>query len=344
MRPLKFNRVMHNELAILRRDELIDATLYQELLQAYPTTGWNWLSLGRWLLIFGAIGTSVGLFFLGQEFFQFTLKKAAIACGLVMGCAFIAGHFLRRRQLFWTAQSTELLGGLLLIALSFLVGAIYSSGSGNWPALLLIDMIILLLLTYSLNNVLLLVLSLVTFFTWFGGVTGYASGWGAYWFGMNYPLRFLLAGLAIAAIGIAHRVIEHHLLTAFRGFFKVWLSAGLFFCEMALWLMSLFGNFGEIWNFYRSSTAELWLFNLCWAGFNILLLYLGARTGLRMVRGYAITYLIIQGYTLFFWQIAGHLGPIVSTFIGGAATLALIVHLEQRRRAAKTTPINDSSD
>ena len=47
-------------------------------------------------------------------------------------------------------------------------------------------------MTSALANPLLLVLSAVVFFCWFGGVTGYASGWAMYWFGMNYPLRFLL--------------------------------------------------------------------------------------------------------------------------------------------------------
>ncbi|STV57953.1 membrane protein [Klebsiella pneumoniae subsp. pneumoniae] len=32
---------------------------------------------------------------------------------------------------------------------------------------------------------------------WFGAETGYVSGWGAYWLGMNYPIRFVLFGGAL---------------------------------------------------------------------------------------------------------------------------------------------------
>ncbi|MFN6887354.1 DUF2157 domain-containing protein, partial [Proteus mirabilis] len=34
---------------------------------------------------------------------------------------------------------------------------------------------------------------------WFGAKTGYMSGWGAYWLGMNYPIRFVLFGSALLA-------------------------------------------------------------------------------------------------------------------------------------------------
>ena len=112
------------------------------------------------------------------------------------------------------------------------LGRDLSTGSGNWPALLLIDLLVLLALSYALNNPLLLILSAVVFFGWFGGFTGYASGWGAYWFGMSYPLRFLAAALAIIAIAVIHQQSERGPLARYRGFFKIWLSGG---CSSPKW-------------------------------------------------------------------------------------------------------------
>lgn len=334
MTPRRFNRIMSAQLEGLRRENLIDAGLHAALAERYRYESWSWLSLGRWLLLFGAVSIAVGLYFLGAELFEFTLGKAAgLLCAAIVA-AFGGAHAFGRRGLLWSQRSLELIGGLLLIALTFTLGLIFSSGSGNWPALLLIDLVVLLALTYLRNNVLLLILSAIVFFTWFGGVTGYASGWGAYWFGMNYPLRFFVAGSAIAGIGLLHRFAESGFLAPYRGFFKVWLSSGVFFVEMALWLMSLFGNFGSISGGYRETAGELWFFNLLWAGCNALLLAAGSRYGLRMLRGYGATFLIIQAYTLFFWHVAGHLGGVLSTFVAGGVTLALVMHLEQRRRRA----------
>ena len=35
---------------------------------------------------------------------------------------------------------------------------------------------------------------------WFGAETGYISGWGAYWLGMSFPIRFVLFGGAAGAV------------------------------------------------------------------------------------------------------------------------------------------------
>jgi len=139
----------------------------------------------------------------------------------------------------------------------------------------------------------------------------------------------------MAGMSLLHRSAELNTLRAYDGFFKVWLSGGVFFSEMALWLMSLFGNFGSIFERYLETANELFLFNALWAGFNVAILKLGSQFGLRMLRGYAITFLVIQVYTLYFWQIARHLGPVFSTFLAGAVTLGLVLHLESRRRNSK---------
>lgn len=335
MNPQSHNRRVRRELDELLREGLLDETTHGRLRERYPTENWDWRSLGRWLLIFGTISVIAGLAILGRTLFHFTLTKLAVLESVALLTSFVGAQWLKRARpsLTWTALSLELLGGLVLIGLTFTLGTIYSTGSGNWPALLLIDLILLLGLSYALRNVLLLVLSAVVFFCWFGGFTGYASGWGAYWFGMNYPLRFLAAAVAIIAIAVIHQQSERGPLAPFRGFCKVWLSCGLFFAEMALWLLSLFGNF-DLETHYRHLTgaAELFLFNGLWAGLNVVLIWLGARLAMRMLTGYGATFLIIQIYTLFFAHLAEKLGLLLSLLIAGGGTLALTFYLEQRRR------------
>ncbi len=339
MSPAYFHRVVRRELDKLLREGMLDAAAYEALSARYVTRRWDWRSLGRWFLVFGALSVAGGAAIFLHDIFHFTLTKLAFALTVAMLGLFAVGQWTKRRGAVWTPRALELLGALALIGLTFTVGAIYSTGSGNWPALLLVDLFLLLPLAYLLDNALLLVLSAAVFFTWFGGETGYVSGWGAYWFGMNYPLRFLLAALVIVAIALLHRLAEGGPLARYRGFFKVWLSAGLFFGEMALWLMSLFGNFGDMrdWG-HHAGTEELWLFNLLWAGGNALLVYLGTVFDLRMVRAYGVTFLIIQGYTLFFWHIASHLGPTLTLLVAGGTALWLVMYLEQQRRRRRVEP------
>ncbi|MEZ5739062.1 MAG: hypothetical protein R3E68_06060 [Burkholderiaceae bacterium] len=284
MNAKRFQRVMHRELDTLRREGLLSAQQHSALSALYPLNRWDWSSLGRWFLFFGAISAAAGLYILGAKLFEPTLGMLAGALGLLIPVIFLAGHSLGKRRLVWTSRSLQLLGGIAIIGLTFTLGILFSSGSGNWPALLLIDLCLLLPLAYGLRNALLLVLSMVVFFTWFGGITGYLSGWGAYFFGMNYPVRFLLAGLAMIVLGLLHRSAEATVLRLYDGFFKVWLSGGMFFAEMALWLTSLFGNYGGISIWHRGSGTELLMFNLLWVVFNLAALVAGSRYGLRMLR------------------------------------------------------------
>lgn len=337
MRPARFNRVVHAQLDQLLREGLLDRADHEVLAARHPVGRWDWRSLGRWFLIFGAISAVAGVVLIVRAAFDFSLEELAACIALATAGLFAAGR--RTRAHVWTSRSLELMGGLGIVALTFTLGALYSSGSGNWPTLLLLDLPILLALAYALRNVLLLVLSAVVFFTGFGGVTGYVSGWGAYWFGMNYPVRFLLAGIAIAGVGVLHRRAERAWLARHPGFFQVWLASGVFFAEMALWLTSLFGNHGLIADGgVDPSPFAVFAFNVLWAGGNAALLWLGARHGVRMLRGFAVTYLVIQGYTLFFRYVAVEIGAILALAIAGGAALGLVAWLERRRRESAHSP------
>ena len=336
MTPQRFNVTMQRQLNRLLREGVIDDEIHLRLSARYPTTSWDWTSLGRWFGIFGAISLAAGVGLFAREWIEFTLVKLAWVLGLFMVALFALGLKLDRARFAMTRLSLQLCGSLTLIGLTFVLGYLFSTSSGNWPALLLIDLVILIPLAYLLRNALILILSAVVFFTWFGGFTGYASGWGAYWFGMNYPLRFLGAGIVIILIGLLHRANEDSLLSSYREFYKVWLSGGLFFSEMALWLLSLFGNFNledDYW--HDAATGELFLFNLLWAGLNIGLLVFGSKYLMRMLRGYGVTFLIIQGYTLFFWHVYGELGYILGSAVAGASALGLVYRFEKQKRLDK---------
>ncbi len=315
------------------RESLLDNATHCRLSALYPLGHWDWRSLGRWFLIFGAVAAAAGAVISLRDVFVPSLWHLAVLLALVTGGMFITGWRLRKRSWPWSCRTAELLGGFALIGLSFVLGMIYSTGSGNWPALLLIDLVMLLVLSYALNNILLLTLSAVVFFSWFGGVTGYSSGWNAYWFGMNYPLRFLVASTFIALVGLLHLKAELGPLAAYRSFSKVWISFGLFLTEMALWLLSIFGNFAEIDGpLHEAGAGELAIFNLAWAALNLGLVLAGIRQSYRMLRGYGVTFFIIQAYTLFFTRISEHLGWLASLMIAGGSALGLALWLEKQRR------------
>lgn len=326
-----FNRTVRAELRKYLREGLLEPDTYHELRERYPVQPWNWLTLGRWFLILGSLTLAAGMAVYFYRVFEFTLRKLVVLEVLAMVACGVGSWFCRTKKMKWTWRTLELLGGLTLIGLSFTLGAIYSSGSGNWPLLLRIDLFVLFPLTYLLVNPLLLILSLVTFFFWFGGMTGYVSGWGMYWLGMNYPLRFLTASGVMVLFSLVHLSFEQGFFSRYRGFFKIWLSLGLFFGEMSLWVLSIFGNYGEVFGGYSEPLAlELLIYNTVWCLLNILLVFGGKRFRFGMLTGYGVTYGIIQVYTLYFTYLAEELGVIMSFFLVGGSTLVLMIVLEQQ--------------
>ncbi|MDA0706098.1 MAG: hypothetical protein O2907_07270 [Proteobacteria bacterium] len=175
MNPRRLKNVLRAEIDTLRREGVFDGDLHQKLIANYPADRWDFSSLGRWFLFFGAIAVAAGLTILGTRIFELTLQNLAIALGVATGTCFLGASTLARRGLVMTSRSIELLGAFGIIGLTFTLGIIYSSGSSNWPMLLLIDLLVLLPLAYVRRNALLLVLCVIVFFTWFGGVTGYPT-------------------------------------------------------------------------------------------------------------------------------------------------------------------------
>jgi hypothetical protein len=332
--PAKLKRAARAELALLVRQEVLTAAQFETLQTRYPAGRWDVFSLGRWALVFGAVSTAAGAGFLFQQFVGFNLQTASVVLVVAICLLLFLGHHSRQKNLILTARALELLAGVALIGLSYTIAFLYVKSGNNWTGPLLPDLAILLVMSYTLLNPLLLVLSIVVFFTWFGGETGYLSGWGAYYFGMNYPLRFLAAALVMCAFAVLHMKSESGPLERYRGFSKIWLSAGVFFGEMSLWILSIFGNFGDMYNYrYEAGGFELLVFNLLWGGTNALLIWLGAERAARMLVGYGVTFLVIQAYTLFFEYIAGALGPVVTMFVAGGSALWLAFYLEGKRKA-----------
>ena len=338
MNQLKRNHLVQQELRELTRLEMISNEQYLQLTARYPISRWDFSSLSRWFIWFGALTTVGSAGILVHEHLHPTLKDLLIALSLVFVALIVGANRLKIRGYPSTASGLEFVAGIVVLGWSFTLASMFNDGSGNWPKVLLYDLIVIFTLTYLLNNIKLLALSLTVFFTWFGGVTGYVSGWGAYFFGMNYPLRFVCAGALIAGFGYLHLLAESGPLARYRNFSKAWISGGLFLTEMALWILSIHGNFGEMSSYrHRSAASELIFFNLAWATLNAALIYYGSRWRYRMLVGYGATFGIIEAYTLFFHFLAPSFGPTLSFFLAGGSALWLVFELERRLKGRSSS-------
>ncbi|MEW6418357.1 MAG: DUF2157 domain-containing protein [Nitrospirota bacterium] len=144
--------------------------------------------------------------------------------------------------------------GVLSVAMSItFLGKALDTGSGHFSLLILLATIIYGILGVLFPSKLVWIFALLSFGGWLGTETGYASGWGAYFLGMNYPLHFVLFGATLTGLSffLFKRVLK------LIDFFKSTYVLGLLYLFIALWILSIFGNYGSMDSWYHAKQIEL---------------------------------------------------------------------------------------
>ena len=322
---------IHAELDALATHRILTADQTAQLKERYPVTAWNYTALIRAFTILGAATAVSGIVILVREHLNWWLLSegalAAAGAGLLL-----LGHLLRQRRSMPTlGETAELTGGMAFQGLLFLLAAHYSTHSENWSDLLGLSTVMLVVLAYLMTNRLLLWYAGINFFFWFGGETGYMSGWGCYWLGMTYPVRFIAAGLGTLLLAWLHgRVVRGR-----RALFsRVYAHFGLLVINLALWFLSLFGYYETHDTPWSDSEGERLAYSLLWAVVSGGSLFAGARFGIRLLRGYGLTFLIINLYTFYFQFVAVKSGWawFLHMMLIGGSMLWLGLHLERKRR------------
>lgn len=202
-------------------------------------------------------------------------------------------------------ESVFFLGVLALAGAVFFLGAAIDTGSGRYSVLFLIAAVLYLMLGLWFPSKLVWVFGLVSLGAWMGTETGYMSGWGGYYLGMNYPLRFVIFGTALTTLGLVGERTSTPFGTSTFKTNMVSMSQqtkviGLLNLFVALWLMSIFGNYGDMTNWERVRQYELFHWSLLFGGTSIAAIWYGLKRDDGVLRGFGLTFLFINLYTRFF--------------------------------------------
>jgi len=148
---------------------------------------------------------------------------------------------------------------------------------------------------------------------------------------MTFPLRFLAAGAVAGLIGWGHTRFGN----AWQSFAAVWAHVGLLVVNLSLWFLALFGYFTEhvTWD---DNIGQRLAFTALWGLVAAGLLWLGMRHKVRLLRGYAWTFLAINAFTFYAQFIAANSGALwfAHLLVIGAALVGLGVWAERQRRRA----------
>jgi hypothetical protein len=186
--------------------------------------------------------------------------------------------------------------GILAVAGSIaFLGRAVDTGSGHFSLLVLLAALVYAALGLWFPSRLTWLFSLLSLGGWFGAETGYVSGWGAYFLGMNYPLRFVLFGLVLLGLSLLFK--DRPRLGAF---FNVTYTMGLLYLFVALWILSIWGNHGDMASWSRVRQTRLFGWGLLFGAAALGAILLGLKCDDARARGFGITFLFINLYTRYF--------------------------------------------
>jgi len=240
-------------------------------------------------------------------------KSLAFAVAAVLVFGWALSRRARAPEKVYSNEALFFVGVLALATSVLFFGQAIDRGTGDYSLLFLLAALLYALLGLAFPSKQVWIFALVSLGGWMGTKTGYVSGWGAYYLGMNYPLRFVLFGGALTLLGLATERLapppSPHPPASPRG--RLGFVApqtkvlGLLYLFIALWIMSIFGNYGDMERWYRASSLELVHWSLLFGLVALVAIWYGLHADDGVARGFGLTFLFINLYTRFFeyfWQ------------------------------------------
>lgn len=180
------------------------------------------------------------------------------------------------------------------------LGMALDNGSGHFSILLLIAACVYGVIGLLFPSVLVWIFAILSLGAWFGTETGYVSGWGAYYLGMNYPLRFVLFGLILTGMSFLFNNIVF-----LKKFQQSTYVLGLLYLFISLWMMSIFGNYGNFDDWFETKQIHLIGYGIIFGVVALLAIWWGLKQDDYTSRSFGLTFLFINLYTRyfeFFWD------------------------------------------
>ncbi len=297
---------------------VINQEIAQKLLGSLVITRFDWKRTARYAFIISicciviavtAIFADQALIKLLQRLFNVT---SIVKCGFFVIISAVIFRFAliqrkRKPERMYRNEAIFFLGVLAMAAAVLFLGYAISSGSKHYSLLFLIASILYAILGLWFPSKQVWTFGLLSLGAWMGTETGYLSGHGSYFLGMNYPLRFVIFGTILTAIGImvSQAVLKKptstNVLTS-----RVMLVSqqtkviGLLNLFIALWIMSIFGNYGDMNEWHTVKQYELLHWSIIFGVVSVAAVWYGLRDDDSVLRGFGLTFLFINLYTRFF--------------------------------------------
>jgi hypothetical protein len=289
-----------------REEQLLTGDQVRKLKASYETKSFDWRRLAQysfWIAMTCGV-ISLGALLIDHEILNYLKKLYDTPDGMISFLSAAAAailywlSFKRKISLPMQVFSNDaiIFSAVMLTAnaIAYLGKAIGHAG-GHFSLLILFSVFVYGVLAFIFQSRLIWVFVLISLGAWFGTETGYLSRGNLYFLGMNYPLRFVLFGLAVTTVSILLKKVK-----AFQFFYLTTYISGMMYLFISLWLISVFGNFGTLDQWYGIKQISLFYWAIISAAACVISILAGLKLRDEVAREFGITFLFINLYTRYF--------------------------------------------
>ena len=212
---------------------------------------------------------------------------------LIFGFGFQFGK--RHLDRLYSRESIYFAGTLFVASSIWFLGDALSDGSNHYSLMIFLAAAVYLVVGAVLSSSLVWLCGLLALIVGYMTETDYLSEGSLHFYGMNLPVRLAVLGGVL--------LLFSHLLVAvkrFNAFFSLTRLLSLLCLFFGLWLVSIFGNYGD-WNSWSHvPRSELWLWHLPLTIACLLAVIAGLVFMVPVYSNHGISFFLIQLYTVFF--------------------------------------------
>ena len=284
----------------------LDNQKAEELKATIDERSFEWKVLARyafWVALASLIFSVISLFSdnaLEKFVQQFYDTPNVIFCIAFAGLAFLF-YFLgfRNKKLYpdktFSNETLMLAGSFSTAACIGFLGQILDRDNHFFSILFFISILIYCVLSVKLSSKLIWVFTLVALGIWFATETAYHSDWGWKFWGMNYPLRFTIFGIILTFCA----VFVQPKFTQLKPFKSTSIVIGLLYTMIALWCLSIFGNYSDFEAWSKIRQWEIFYWGLIAVVLSLGLALYGLKKRDTVIRDIGFVFFLINLYTRF---------------------------------------------
>jgi len=289
-----------------QEDKLLSETDVQKLRASYEAKSFDWRRLAQysfWIAMACGV-VSLGALLIDDQILDYLKRLYDTPDSIIsLLSATVAGvlywlSFKRKKSLPQQEFSNDaiIFTAVMLTANAIAyMGKSLGKGDSHFSILILFSVVVYGVLAVVFKSRLIWIFVLISLGAWFGTETGYLSRGNLYFLGMNYPLRFVIFGFVVTAAAIVLRQVNW-----FRFFHLTTYICGMIYLFVSLWLISVFGNFGTLDQWYGIKQISLFYWALISAAACGISIWVGLKYRDDVAREFGITFLFLNIYTRYF--------------------------------------------